>query len=54
MQNGSKTIMTTPTQIGSVICYPLEAVDIERRPSRAGQFSKRAKGLRAVSGACPR
>jgi hypothetical protein len=44
----------TPTQTGSVICCPLEAVDIERRPPRAGQLSKRAKKLRAVSGACPR
>ena len=54
MQNGSKTIMSIPTQTGSVICCPLEAVDIECRPPRADKPSKRAKKLRAVSGACPR
>jgi hypothetical protein len=34
-----------PTQTGSVICCPLEAVDIEFRPLRAEEFSKRAKKL---------
>jgi cysteine synthase len=44
----------TPTQTGSVICCPLEAVDIESRPPRADRPSKRARKLRAVSSACAR
>jgi hypothetical protein len=32
-----------PTQTGSVICCPLEAVDIECRPLRADRLSKRAE-----------
>jgi hypothetical protein len=43
-----------PTQTGGVICCPLEAVDIERRPLRADRLSKLAKKLRAVPSACPR
>jgi hypothetical protein len=42
------------TQTGSVICCPLEAVDIECRQRRADRLSKRAKKLRAVPGARPR
>jgi len=42
-----------PTQTGSIICCPLEAVDIECRPPRAEGLSKRAKKLWAVSGARP-
>jgi len=34
-----------PTQTGSVICCPLKAVDIERRPPGADRLSKRAKKL---------
>jgi hypothetical protein len=34
-----------PTQTGRVICYPLEAVDIECRSPRAAELSKRAKKL---------
>ena len=34
-----------PTQTGSIICCPLEAVDIECRPPRAEGLSKRAKKL---------
>ena len=55
MQNGPKTIVRcAPTETSSVICCPFEAVDIERRPPRADRLSKRAKKLRAVSGARPR
>jgi hypothetical protein len=32
-----------PIQTDSVICCPLEAVDIECRPPRADRLSKRAK-----------
>jgi hypothetical protein len=35
----------SPTQTGTVVCCPLEAVDIECRPPRAEEFSKRAKKL---------
>ena len=42
------------TQTGSVTCCPLKAVDIECPPPRAHRPSKRAKKLRAVSGARPR
>ena len=41
------------TQTGSVICWTLEAMDVERHPRRAHRPSKRAKKLRAVSGARP-
>jgi hypothetical protein len=34
-----------PTQTSSVICRTLEAVDIECRPPRAEELSKRAKKL---------
>jgi hypothetical protein len=42
-----------PTETGSVICCPLKAVDVECRPPRVDRPSKRAKKLRAVSGARP-
>jgi hypothetical protein len=42
-----------PTQTGSVICRPLKAVDIKCRPARAHTPPRRAKKLRAVSGARP-
>jgi hypothetical protein len=35
----------SPTQTGSVVCCPLEAVDIECRPPRAEGLSNRAKKL---------
>jgi hypothetical protein len=38
-----------PSQTDSVICCPLEAVDIECPPTRADRLSKRAKKLRAVA-----
>jgi hypothetical protein len=43
-----------PTQTDSVVCCPLEPVDIACPPLRADGLSKRAKKLRAVPSACPR
>jgi len=43
-----------PTQIDSVICCPLEPVDIACPPPRADGPSKRAKKLRAVPSTCLR
>src|SRR2546421_1985670 len=43
---------STPTETGSVICWPLKAVVIERHPPRT-RLSQRAKKLSAISGARP-
>jgi hypothetical protein len=42
-----------PEQTGGIVCCALETVDIECRPPRLEQRAKRAKKLRAVSGARP-
>jgi hypothetical protein len=42
-----------PEQTGGILCCTLKTVDIECRPPRLEQLAKRAKKLRAVSGARP-